>query len=53
MCTCFILAYLSSNKTVPSIMKDGTAPVEQSAPLTAGSGDAKETTADTKPVDTN
>jgi preprotein translocase subunit SecG len=53
MLTCFILAYMSSNKTAPSIMNEGNAPVEQSAPANAGSGEATETPADTKPVDTN
>ena len=53
MFTCFILAYMSSNKTAPSIMKDAEIPVEQSAPLSAGSGEAKDAPADTTPVDTN
>ena len=53
MCTCFILAYMSSNKTAPSIMKDADVPVEKSAPLNAGSGEAEKAPADTKPVDTN
>jgi preprotein translocase subunit SecG len=39
MCTCFVLAYLSSHKSAPSIMNDVKAPVEQASPAEAGSDD--------------
>ncbi|MBW1892435.1 MAG: preprotein translocase subunit SecG [Deltaproteobacteria bacterium] len=43
MFTCFVLAYMSSHKSAPSIMQDVKAPVEQSASATAGSGDPEST----------
>ncbi len=43
MGTCFVLAYMSSHKSAPSIMKDVKAPVEQSSPAKAGSDDTQNT----------
>jgi preprotein translocase subunit SecG len=43
MVTCFVLAYMSSHKSAPSIMQDVKAPVEQQAPEKSSSGDAEGT----------
>lgn len=48
MVTCFVLAYLSSNKSAPSIMEDVKAPIEQSVPVASDSGETDNTPVQTE-----